>query len=259
MKKLAILMFAILILGCGSKPNQTAYNRPNTILAWHYDEFENYPMDPQLNGVAVSRPLRADEEWTRYPEDRWIRTADVIKPMQADILADKGMPTGIYRKQPFADEYACFAKPIKVKGNIIRFRIAGRRSGTVSEYQLTLTIKNHATLAAAKQAFIERVEVIYKHINWELDDMEPVLRQNILNERFIYSETPFEGRWQPEPDPDFMYHSFENHHWNTPLGWDVEYTISGSIHIWREVLTENGYRWGDPFVIRVILVPYVYP
>ena len=125
-------------------------------------------MDPQLNSVWVIRALRSDEEWAGYPDTKWIRTADVIKPMQANILADKGMPTGIYRKQLFSSDYECFAEPIKVKGNIIRFRVAGLRSGTISEYQLTLTVKNHATLAEAKQALIERVEIIYKHINWDL-------------------------------------------------------------------------------------------
>ena len=198
----------------------------------------------------VSRALHSDEEWTGYPDAYWIRTADVIKPMRADILADNGMPTGIYRKQLFSQDYECFAEPIKVKGNIIRFRVTGDRDGTLSEYQLTLTVKNHATLAEAKQAFIEQVEIIYKHINCDLD-LEPVIRQSILNEKFVYSKE----RWQPEPNPDFRYHRFENHFWKTPLSPEVEYSTGGSIEIWREPLSENGYRWGDPFVLRVILKP----
>jgi len=254
MKKLSLLMFVILVLGCTSKPNQTVYNRPNTVLAPFVDDFKLYPMDPQLNSVWVIRALRSDEEWAEYPDTKWIRTADVIKPMQANILADKGMPTGIYRKQLFSSDYECFAEPIKVKGNIIRFRVAGERSGTVSEYQLTLTVKNHATLAEAKQAFIERVEAIYKHINWDFD-LEPAMRRSILNEKFIYSKE----RWQPAPEPGFRYHHFENHFWKTPLSWDEGQSIGGSIEIWREPLSKNGYKWGDPFVIRVILVPYVYP
>ena len=68
MKKLSLFLFTILILGCTSKPNQTVYNRPNTVLAPFVDDFKIYPMDPQLNSVWVIRALRSDEEWAEYPD-----------------------------------------------------------------------------------------------------------------------------------------------------------------------------------------------
>ena len=275
MQKLGLFYYLLLLLcvsvvsltstGCGSKTNQTIYNRPNTVIYDHIHDPPNFPKDPQLRSVSVVRPLKIDESVNK-DLDQWVWTADVIKPVHADLLADKGLPTGIYRKQLFSNAYECVAQPIKVKGNIIRFQVTGDRDGTVNEYQLTLTAENHTTLAEAKQAFLERVEVLYKHINWGVD-MEPVIRQSILYEKFAYpsdDETVPEllriaERRQPEPDPNFKYHSFDNQRWTTPLNYDVEETIGGRLRIWREPLTENGYRWGAPFVIRVILEPYGYP
>ena len=46
MKKLALLMFAVLVLSCANKPNQTVYNRPNTALAPFVDDFKIYPHGP---------------------------------------------------------------------------------------------------------------------------------------------------------------------------------------------------------------------
>ena len=257
MKKLALLIFAILILGCGSKPNQTVYNRPNAVFVWHHEDFENYSIDSQLNSVAVSRPLRSDEEWAGYPEDKWIRTADVIKPMESDILADKGLPTGIYHKQLFSSDYECFVEPLKVKGNIIRLRVTGSRHGGVNEYQLTLTVKNHATLAEAKQALLERVNFLYDRFNWGFD-MHPVIRQRILYEAFVYPSD--QERWQAAPDANFKYHQCTNYNWMTPPNDNIEEppveAPGGWIYIAREPLSENGYRWGDPFVIRVMFAPH---
>ena len=122
-----------------------------------------------MTSVWSSRAIIKEEEGTG-----WICTADVIKPVHADWLADFGMPTGIYCKRLYDNGYECFSRPLQIKRNIIRFRVAGDRDSVTYEHQLTLTVNNHDTLQEAKHVFLEKVEVIYKQINWGLD-MEPLL------------------------------------------------------------------------------------
>ena len=68
----------------------------------------------------------------------WVTTADVIKPANADWLADYEMPTGPWRKMGFHHDYACYTEPLNIKGNIIRYRVTGTRDGgRAGEHQLT--------------------------------------------------------------------------------------------------------------------------
>ena len=245
---------SLTVAGCASKaskPNQTLLNRPNTVVVKDHDDFKNHPIDPQTTSVWVTRPVRV-AEYSAYGwlgnATMWVRTADVVKPVTADWLADYGMPTGPWQKMEFESDYVCFSKPLNIKGNVIRYRAKGNRyAGEAYEHQLTLTVNNHDTLQEAKRVFIEKVEGLYK-------PMEPVIRHRILNEQFVY---PSAKRWQPTPDSDFKYHSFENHHWKIPF--DHGGGHHDRLSIWREPLSENGYKWGDPFVIRVILEPHIFP
>ena len=262
---------SLTVAGCANKPsqpNQTLLNRPNTIIAKSYDDLDNQPpLDPQrTSGVGIIRPVRA-LEYKAYSLDgaiMWVRTADVIKPANADWLANYGMPTGPWRKMEFDSDYACFSEPLNIKGNIIRYRATGSRdNGRVSKHQLTLTVNNHNTLQEAKRVFLEKVEVIYAHIDGA---MEPVIRQRILNEQFVYSPddrtTPGQfraaDRWQLAPDPGFKYHRLKTGYWTLPFDHGGN-AWNAYLSIYREPLTEDGYKWGDPFVIRVIFQPRYYP
>ena len=242
-------------------PNQTMRNRPNTVLVYHHDDFKNYPLDPQLKSVWVIRPIRWLES-AAYGLDEnrfnWVRTADVIKSFEADWLADVGLPTGIWRKMDFEADYACYAEPLNVKGNTIRYRVKGDRHGDYGDHQLTLTVNRHDTLKASKAVFIEKVKTLYKKMNWGLE-MEPDIEQQIRCEPFFYEDSGSDKTlWQEQPDPNFTAHKFPTHHWKTPLNHEVV-GERGYLRITREPLTENGYRWGDPFVIRVISHSYTYP
>ena len=261
---------SLTVAGCenkASQPNQTLLNRPNTVIVDHHEDFRNIPLDPQTTSVWVIRPVRYPE-YSAYGLDeattKWVRTADVIKPVTADWLTDYGMPTGQWRKMEFDSDYVCFSEPLNIKGNVIRYRATGGRDGGVaSEHQLTLTVNNHDTLQEAKRVFLEKVEVIYNHIDLN-SEIEPVIQQRILNEQFVYpsDDQMVPGRfraadpWQPAPDPDFKYHRFENQHWIIPFDHGGG-MYSGSVGIRREPLSENGYKWGDPFVIRVLLRPFI--
>ena len=267
---LSLYIGSLTVAGCenrASKPNQTLLNRPNTVIVNDHDDFKNHPIDPQITSVWIIRPVRYPE-YSAYGLDegttKWVRTADVIKPATADWLADYGLPTGQWRKMDFDSAYVCFAEPLNIKGNVIRYRATGSRDGGVaSEHQLTLTVNNHDTLQEAKRVFLEKVEVIYKHIDWN-SEIEPVIRQRILNEQFVYpsDDQMVPGRlrvpdpWQPAPDPDFKYHRFENQHWIIPFDHGGG-MYRGSVGIRREPLSENGYKWGDPFVIRVLFRPFI--
>ena len=242
-------------------PNQTMNNRPNTVVVYHHDDFENYPMDTQLRSVWVIRPIRM-LEYAAYGLDEnrfnWVRTADVIKSFEADWLADVGLPTGVWRKMDFDAGYACYADPLHIEGNVIRYRVTGARSGDYGDHQLTLTLNHHDTLNAAKAVFIEKVKTLYKKINWGLE-MESDIEQKIRLEQFFYENSGYEtSLWQAQPDPKFSAHTLENHHWTTPLNHE-EVGTRGYLSIRREPFTENGYKWGDPFVIRVLIHSYTYP
>ena len=262
---------SLIVAGCASKaskPNQTLLNRPNTIFANSYDGLDNQPpLDPQrTSGIGSTRPVRA-REYAAYSLDgaiMWVTTADVIKPANADWLADYEMPTGPWRKMEFHHDYACYTEPLSIKGNIIRYRATGTRdNGRAGEHQLTLTINNHNTLQEAKRVFLEKVEVIYNHIDGA---MEPVIRHRILNEHFVYSldDQTASGRfrtadrWQPAPDPGFKYHSLKTGYWTLPFDHGGN-AWNAYLSIYREPLTDDGYKWGDPFVIRVIFQPRYYP
>lgn len=260
---------SVIVAGCASKesqPNQTLLNRPTTVIVDFYEDFRNHPIDPQITSVWTIRPVRYPE-YTAYAlgdTTMWVRTADVIKPITANWLADYGMPTGRWRKMDFDWYYVCFSEPLNIKGNVIRYRVkGGREGGMAGEHQLTLTVNNHDTLQEAKRAFLEKVAVLYKHIDWNTD-MEPVIRHRILNEHFVYSSddqtVPGQFRdadsWQPAPTPNFKYHSFEEQRWVIPFDYDGG-MYNATISILREPLSENGYKWGDPFAIRVIFKPYI--
>ena len=287
---LLILCFSIgslIVAGCGSKPNQTPLNRPNTVIANHQEALKTRPIDPQIAHISVTRPVRT-AEYSAYglgdAQTKWIRTADVIKPAPADWLADYGMPTGQWRKMEYDSDYVCFSEPLNIKGNIIRYRVKGSRDGgEVSEHQLTLTVNNQDTLPEVKRVFIEKVEVLYKHMARN-SDIEPVIRERIVNEEFVY---PSAKRWQPAPDPGFTYHSC----YGIPI-WTIPFDYEGVKHshfskhslliktedgnrwgnlsdygdvshthltIRRAPLSEDGYKWGDPFMIRVIFEPHNFP
>ena len=268
---LCVSIGSLTVAGCANKasqPNQTLLNRPNTIFASSYDGLDNQPsLDPQrTSGIGTTRPVRAIE-YTAYGLDgaiMWVTTADVIKPANADWLADYGMPTGPWRKMEFESGYACYTEPLNIKGNIIRYRVTGTRDGgRAGEHQLTLTVNNHDTLQEAKRVFLEKVEVLYNRIDGA---MEPVIRHRILNEHFVYSldDQTASGRfraadrWQPAPDPGFKYHGLKTDYETLPFDHGGN-AYSAYLIIYREPLTEDGYQWGDPFVIRVIFQPRYYP
>lgn len=262
---LCVSIVNLTVTGCAgkaSKPNQTLLNRPNTFVEKYLDDLDNHPIDPQIASISISRPVRV-AEYSAYGwvgnATMWVSTADVIKPANADLLADYGMPTGQWRKMEFESDYVCFSEPLNIKGNVIRYRArGGRGGGEAYEHQLTLTINNHDTLQEAKRVFIEKVEGLYQ-------PMEPVIRHRILNEQFVYpsGDKLVRGRfraaeqWQPAPDPGFRYHSFQNQHWEVPF--DHGGGRHDKLSVWREPLSENGYKWGDPFVIRVIYKPHIFP
>ena len=273
---LCVSIGSLAVTGCAnkaSKPNQTLLNRPNTIIARSYDDLDNHPpLDPQRTSrIGTTRPVRAIE-YTAYGLDgaiMWVTTADVIKAANADLLADYGMPTGRWQKMEFDSGYACFSEPLNVKGNIIRYRATGTRDGgRAGEHQLTLTVNNHNSLPEAKRVFVEKVEAICNYID---GGMEPVIRHRILNEQFVYrpDDQTASGRlraadgwttdqWQPAPDPGFRYHRFRTHYWRLPFDHGGN-AYTGDVSLHREPLSENGYKWGDPFVIRVIFKPRYYP
>lgn len=258
---LVATLFWTIAAGVVTPPNQTMHNRPNTVLVYHPDDFENYPLDPQLKSVWIIRPIRM-LEYAAYglAENRfnWVRTADVIKSFEADWLADSGLPTGVWRKMDFEADYACYAEPLNVKGNTIRYRVKGSRHGGYSDHQLTLTVNRHDTRKAAKERFIETVKTLYKKINWGLE-MESDIEQKIRHELFFYENSGLDNSvWQERPDPNFTAHTLNSHHWTTPLNHE-EVGPRGYLSIRREPLTENGYKWGDPFVIRVLISSYAYP
>lgn len=258
---LVATLFWTIAAGVVTPPNQTMYNRPNTVLVYHPDDFENYPLDPQLKSVWSIRALHPFE-YAAYGWDEnqfnWVRTADVIKSFEADWLADSGLPTGVWRKMDFEADYACYADPLHIEGNIIRYRVTGDRGGGYGTHQLTLTVNRHDTLKAAKERFLEKVKTLYKKMNWGLE-MESDIEQKIRLEQFFYENSGSDkSLWQEQPDPNFSAHKLNNHHWTTPLNHE-EVGPRGYLSIWREPLTENGYKWGDPFVIRVISNSYAYP
>ena len=242
-------------------PNQTMNNRPNTVVVNHPDDFKNYPLDPQLKSVWSIRALRPFEDAAYGWEENqfnWLRTADVIKSFEADWLADVGLPTGVWRKMDFDFSYACYADPLHIEGNVIRYRVTGDRGGGYGTHQLTLTVNRHEALNAAKAVFIKKVGVLYKKMNWGLE-MEPSIEQQIRCEPFFYEDSVGDKTlWQEQPDPNFSAHKFPTHRWKTPLNHEAV-GERGYLRITREPLTENGYKWGDPFVIRVISHSYTYP
>ena len=242
-------------------PNQTMHNRPNTVVVYHHSDFKDHPLDPQLRSVWIKRALQWLEPEAYGWEDNqfnWVRTADVIKSFEADWLADYGLPTGVWRKMDFSWEYACYAEPLHIEGNIIRYRVTGSRDGGGGAHQLTLTVNRHEGLAAAKALFIEKVKTLYKKMNWGLE-MEPEIERKIGLEPFFYVDGGYDKTlWQSQPDPKFSAHELSNHSWMTPLNHEAV-GERGHLKIRREPLTENGYRWGDPFVIRVIGHAFPYP
>ena len=278
---------SLTVTGCASKPNQTPLNRPNTVIANDQENLNTRPIDPQIAHISVTRPVRA-AEYSAYglgeSPKKWIRTADVIKPVTANWLADYGLPTGRWRKMEYDSDYTCFSEPLNIKGNVIHYRVRGNRDGgETHEHQLTLTVNNHDTLQEAKRVLIEKVEVLYKRMARN-SDIEPGIRQRILNEQFVY---PSAKRWQPAPDPGFRYHRcYEIPKWTIPFDhggvkhshfskhslfittedghkWgnlsdhgDVSHT---HLTIRRAPLSENGYKWGDPFMMQVIFEPHNFP
>ncbi len=242
-------------------PNQTLRNRPNTVLVYHHDEFKGYPMDKQLKSVWIIRALHPHEPETYGLDDNrfnWIRTADVIKSFEADWLADYGLPTGVWRKMDFGRDYACYAEPLHIEGNVIRYRVTGARGGGYGTHQLTLTVNRHETRSAATDHFVKAVKALHKKINWGLE-MEAEIEDKLRLEPFFYeNDVGDKTVWQARPDPDFTAHMLSSHHWTTPLNHE-EVGPSGYLSLWREPLTENGYNWGDPFVIRVRINAHGYP
>ena len=199
----------------------------------------------QIAHISVTRPVRA-AEYSAYglgeSPKKWIRTADVIKPVTADCLADYGLPTGRWRKMEYESDYTCFSEPLNIKGNVIRYRVKGTRDGgETHEHQLTLTVNKHDTLQEAKRMLIEKVEVLYKHMARN-SDIEPGIRQRIMNEQFVY---PSEKRWQPAPDPGFRYHRcYGIPKWTIPFDYEGVKHSHFSKHSLL-ITTEDGDKWGN--------------
>ena len=236
------------------KPNQTLINRPNTFFVTDYKEA---PVDMdnnlQLKHLWSRREVTPDEVavYGLNENQRLILTADVIKSVQANWLTNYGMPTGVWQHMKFDLHYICFAEPLNVKENIICYQVMGDRNGRLDQHELTLTVNNHNTLQEAKEVLIEKVEVIYKKTNREYDHgLEPDIRQETFYERFGYDKS---GRTVPQnrPEPNFEYHVLGHMSWDDSLIRDTRPIV----HLWRRPLSENGYKWGDPFVLMVTISP----
>ena len=234
------------------KPNQTLINRPNTFFTTNYKDVPaDMDSNPQLKHLWSRREVTPDEiaAYRLNENQKLILTADVIKPLQANWLANHGMPTGVWQHMEFGLHYVCFAEPLNIKGNIIRYQAIGDRNGRLDGHELTLTVNNHDTIQETKEVFIEKVEIIYKKTNREYDHgLESDIRQEIFYERFGYDKS---GRTflQNRPDPNFEYHVLGHMSWADSLIRDTRPVV----HLWRRPLSQNGYKWGDPFFLMVII------